>query len=111
MPNWDSKPSAVLARGMAMTPALLINMWSGLVVATYVAAKALIDPSELRSRGWKAIRSFPVSARNRTAAACPLTGSRPASTTRAPALARALAVSRPSPPAPPVTIVSFPVRS
>ena len=76
-----------------MIPALLIRMCSGLPVATCRRAQPVTDSSELRSSGRKTIFSFPVASFSWPTAASPLLASRPAMTTRAPALVSALDVS------------------
>jgi hypothetical protein len=94
-----------------MTPALRTNMSSGLPAAECLRAHVLTDRNDARSKCRYTTRWLPLSARSVCVAASPLARSRPATTTRAPAVASARAVSYPRPEAPPVTTASLPVRS
>jgi hypothetical protein len=63
------------------------------------------------SRGLISTASLSVETRMSSATACAEAGRRTASVTAAPAALSALAVSRPMPEAPPVTMARFPLRS
>ena len=103
MPNWSSKPSAVRVSGGTITPALLISRCRS---PSHPAANSRIDARLARSR-----RRTSVSPGIVAAAALPLSVSRTARTTWAPAPASARAVARPMPLLAPVTITLRPVMS
>src|SRR5580765_1807077 len=103
VPICISKPSAVLACGIAITPALLI---STSIRPDQSSANALTDSSEARSSRRTSL------APPTSAAACrPLASSRTASTTRAPAPASASAACLPIPLFAPVTTKVRPLWS
>ena len=109
MPNCSSKPSAVVLRGVYMTPALLINRSIWVWLARRSSAASRTDSSADKS-SWRIVTSAPgLSVVIRDAAALPLSRLRTASTTDAPCAARALAVSRPSPVLAPVITATRPV--
>src|SRR6478672_5514087 len=91
-----------------MMPALLTRMSSGLSQAS---VKAFTDLRSDSSSALMSMATLPADRRSSAATGSATSTRRTASVTVAPAPAKARAVSRPIPPAPPVTIAFRPVRS
>ena len=108
MPNWSSKPSAVLRRGVPMTPALLISRSRPLWVALKRSAKPRTDARLARSSSSSWTWAPGTAARSSSTAACPFSRLRQAITTLAPARASSRAVTSPSPLFAPVTMAVRP---
>ena len=99
VPNWVSKPSAVLPSGGAMTPALLMRMFRVLLFFLKFSAAERTLSRELRS----IIKSSTCPGfRTSDRAACPLAASRTPRKSLAPVELSALAVSIPMPEEQPV---------
>ncbi len=106
VPNWSSKPSAVVRFGVYITPALLISRSMRGWAARSSAAAERTESREVRSRAWTV-----TSPEMRAAARPPFSGSRTARTTLAPRSASIRAVSKPSPVLAPVTTATLPCWS
>ena len=109
MPNCISKPSAVSRRGMAITPALLTRTSRRSWPAAKSAANLRTDARSARSSSASSSSAPGASIWSRSTAPAPRSWSRQATTTWAPALATARAVSNPSPLLAPVTTITRPV--
>ena len=101
MPNWSSKPSAVLPSGESMMPALFTTTFSLSVFSRTVLAHARTLSRELRSSCISS--TVPLGLITSASAFSPFLRSREVAKTRAPVAARALAVSMPIPDEVPVT--------
>src|SRR5215469_1720844 len=102
-PNCISKPSAVLASGIPITPALLISRSMLLCAAMICAAAARTDACEARSSATSSSAASGALLRISPTAAAAFFWLRTAITTCAPFAASWRAVSSPSPPLAPVT--------
>ena len=111
VPSCISKPSAVLRRGIAITPALFTRMSIRSWRAENCLAKSRTEARLARSRGASSVEAAGCSLRSSSAACCPRFGSRHASTTCAPAAASDLTASSPMPLLAPVTTIVRPVWS
>src|SRR4051812_48205040 len=89
-------------------PALLTSRWRAACVSAKRRAKSRTAARFARSQRWYSTFTEALCWRIFTTASLPFASLRPVSTTSAPALARARAVSNPSPPVPPVTSASLP---
>ena len=111
VPNWSSKPSAVVRLGVYMTPALLRSRSILSWVARRSSAARRTESSDDRSRCWTVTSAPALCPAIVAAASLPLSTLRTASTTDAPRAASALAVSSPRPVLAPVTTATRPVWS
>jgi hypothetical protein len=111
VPNCSSKPSAVVRRGVYMTPALLTRRSILSWVARRSSAARRTESNDDRSRRCTVTSAPALAAAIVAAASLPLSRLRTTSTTDPPRAASALAVSNPSPVLAPVITATRPAWS